>query len=85
MTGLLALTLLWLVLPLPCLVLIGKCIQVGQAGEEERHAADAVPPAGSGQADGGSSPVSCLDAAAVPTQRGPVQPVSQHAEVVTSE
>ena len=31
----------WLLLSLPLSVFIGKCISVGQAGETERHAADA--------------------------------------------
>lgn len=40
----LAVGLAWLLLPLPFLVFIGKCISVGQAGETARHAAVAAEP-----------------------------------------
>jgi hypothetical protein len=61
----------WLLLSLPVSVFLGTCIAVGQAGEDERHAAAAArqgtmaalqPPV---TADSGA------DTAAVPAQRQP--------------
>lgn len=85
MTGYLAMTLVWLLLPIPCLVLIGKCIKVGQAGEQERHAAGTVPPVGADRAGAEPLASSRVDVAAVPSQRDAMPPLGQTAEVVTSQ
>lgn len=53
---------MWLLLSLPLVVFIGKCISVGQAGETERHCADERR---------SSAEVS---RAVVPAQRRPVAP-----------
>jgi hypothetical protein len=83
-TGLLPLALAWFLLSIPCTIFIGKCIRVGQAGEEERHAAGAVSRAGADEAEAPSAGPS-LDIPALPTQRDPVTPLRQHAEVVASD
>ncbi len=75
----LALGLAWLLLPLPFAIFLGKCIGVGQAGEWERHAAEAettaapLQPGAVGTADHGTS--LSPEARAMPAQRQPVIPV----------
>jgi hypothetical protein len=79
----LAIGLAWLLLPLPFAVFIGKCIEVGQAGETARHAPLAAEP----ETTGAQLPTDTVDAEdrseasapeapALPAQRQPTIPAA---------
>lgn len=84
MTGPLTLTLAWVLLSIPCCVLIGKCIKARQAEQEKRPVAGTVQQAVPEQAEVASTGPS-VDSPALPTQRGPVLLQRRHAEVAASE